>query len=197
MKVLLLDCLRKVSSMVSSLNRQNKDMSFPLKRRLVGFMLIWATLVGPVAVAGGAGGSDLRAVVGDQQVELPGGGQVALASLIGTRPLILHFFSTSCRVCRADDLLVRQQGFAYADRGVAVVNVYVNTTPTQLLAYRRAGTIGVAELMDPRGRLARQTGMRAASQVLFVSATGVVRSTLTGPMTQQAVLQNLRDLLSY
>ena len=172
-------------------------MSFLLKRRLVGFILIWATLTLPVAVAGGAGGPDLRLAARDQHIKLPGGEQLALASLIGTRPLILHFFSPACRACRADNLLVREQGFAYVDRGVAVINVYLNATPAQLQAYRRVGTIGVAELMDPSGRLARQVGVQGTSQVLFVSATGLVRSSLTGPLTQQAVLENLRGLLEF
>lgn len=94
-------------------------------------------------------------------------------------------------------MLVREQGFAYADRDVAVVNICLHFTLAQLRAYRQVGTIGVPELMDPYGLLARRVGVWVVPQVLFIPATGVVTSSLTGPLTEQGVLQGLRDLLDF
>ena len=97
-----------------------------------------------------------------------------MTAVLGHRPLVLQFLTPPCKRCEQDDDLLRRESFEYADLGVTVINVYGGTDQAAIQAYRKGGQLGVPDLTDPTGELARRVGVGGRHQVLFVSASGGV-----------------------
>lgn len=120
-----------------------------------------------------------------------------MTAVLGHRPVILQFLPLPCRACARADLLIRAQSFEYADQGVTVINIYGGSDQRALRAFRKEGWLGVPDLTDPRGTLARRAGVAGRHQLLFVSASGVVVSSLTGPFSAPTVLREIRTLIDF
>jgi hypothetical protein len=174
----------------------NRGTGLPY-RLLVAGWIGGLALLSPLTQAGGSGGPDLRTVFQGQQIHLPGGGTLPMADVLGHRPLVLQFLTPPCRRCEQDDDLIRQQSFEYADLGVAVINVYGGRDQAAIRAYQKGGQLGVPDLTDPTGELARQVGVGSRHQVLFVSASGGVVARLSVPFTSRTLLRELRALINF
>ena len=120
-----------------------------------------------------------------------------MTDVIGHRPLVLQFLTPPCRRCEQDDDLLRQQSFEYADLGVTVINVYGGRDQAAIQAYRKGGRLGVPDLTDPTGELARRVGVSGRQQVLFVSASGGVVTSLTAPFSPRTILREIRALVNF
>ena len=174
----------------------NRRIGLP-HRLLVAGWISGLAMLSPLTQAGGGGGPDLRTVFQGQQIHLPGGGSLPITDVLGHRPLVLQFLTPPCRRCEQDDGLLRQQSFEYADLGVTVVNVYGGRDQAAVQAYRKCSQLGVPDLTDPTGELARRIGVGDRHQVLFVSASGGVLASLTAPFSPRTILREIRDLVNF
>ena len=120
-----------------------------------------------------------------------------MTDIIGHRPLVLQFLTPPCRRCEQDDDPLRQQSFEYADLGVTVINVYGGHDQAAVRAYRKGGRLGVPDLTDPIGELARRAGVGGRHRVLFVSASGGILASLTAPFSPRTILREIRALVNF
>lgn len=174
----------------------NTGLRGSTRRRLTAGIALLLGLAAP-AQAGGGGGPDLRSLFQDRQLHLPGGGSLPMAAVLGHRPLILQFLTPPCRTCKPDDDLIRQQSFEYADQGVTLINIYGGHDQVAIQPFRKIIWIGVPDLTDADGTLARRAGVTRRHQLVFVSASGRVLSTLSGPFSPETVLHEVQALIRY
>lgn len=151
--------------------------------------------LGTPATAGGAplASSPLGALLAAPLVSPTG--QPMNSAVLRGQPLIVQFWNTGCRVCRANDRLLRTWGYEYVDRGLFVVGVLERDTRAHLNAYERDLAIGTVSTVDVGGRLARIYHAQTVPTTLFIDASGHVAKVIHGAVTEQNILDGLKLIL--
>jgi peroxiredoxin len=132
--------------------------------------------------------------IGDQapsfNVEAITGGQVSLEAYKGN-PVILRFWSTDCKYCRADTPIFNQYFDEYKGKGLKVV--YINT------AADNAGEVKdfIADLdiqfpvvLDTGGKIAESYGVKIVPQTIILNPEHKIITGILGGVSE-AELQEL------
>ena len=109
------------------------------------------------------------------------GKSVALASLIGSKPVLLEFWATWCSICKA--LLPQLEAVhnTFGDRVTLVgVNVTVNDSKTRVRRYLEEHHPPFQVLYDDKGAGVRAFDVPATSFIVVLDRTGVVAYTGSG-----------------
>jgi cytochrome c biogenesis protein CcmG/thiol:disulfide interchange protein DsbE len=124
---------------------------------------------------------------------LAGSGQVASEKLLG-KPLVINFWASWCVSCREEHPLLVQLG----DRAdlfgeFEIVGINYRDSPTAAAQFLdRHGRFPYPSGQDKRGRLGIDFGVYGMPETFFVDAEGVVQARQVGPLTPQAIEQNLK-----
>lgn len=109
------------------------------------------------------------------------GKSVALASLIGSKPVLLEFWATWCSICKA--LLPQLEAVhnTFGDRVTLVgVNVTVNDSKTRVRRYLEEHHPPFQVLYDERGAGVRAFDVPATSFIVVLDRSGTVAYTGSG-----------------
>lgn len=123
---------------------------------------------------------------------LSGEGELAAATLLG-KPLVINFWASWCVSCREEHpLLVELGDRAALFGGFSVIGVNYRDDPAAAERFlERQGRFPYASGVDERGRLGIDFGVYGMPETFFVDAGGTVRARHIGPLTRDAVAQNL------
>ncbi len=108
------------------------------------------------------------------------GNVIVLSSLRGG-PVILRFFETNCRFCRADTPAFTQFYTAHKDKGLKVI--YVGSfyeKEEDLLAFTKELGLVFPVALDKQAQLADLYGIRAYPQTVFISPDQKILAALLG-----------------
>jgi thiol-disulfide isomerase/thioredoxin len=109
------------------------------------------------------------------------GKSVALASLLGSKPVLLEFWATWCSICKA--LLPQLEAVhnAFGDRVTLVgVNVTVNDSKTRVRRYLEEHHPPFQVLYDEKGAGVRAFDVPATSFIVVLDRSGTVAYTGSG-----------------
>jgi len=168
-------------------------------------LAVVASLVGSVALAvifSGRFGEDPTLVPSPllgqpaptlQLPRLDGSGTFDLASLEG-RVVVLNFFASWCLPCRAEQKELTAIADSFASRGVTVVEIAYQDTPTDALDFlaETGSSPAAVYLADPGGRAAIAFGVFGIPETFFIDGDGIVVGKVIGP-TDALVLGSAVD----
>lgn len=98
------------------------------------------------------------------------------------RPVLINFWATWCGPCK-EELPSLEALAARSDAQAPVVlAVNVKEPPARVLQFAQAQGISLPILMDPKGDIARQFGIRIYPTTVLVSATGEPRWRVLGSL---------------
>lgn len=124
---------------------------------------------------------------------LAGTEQVASEKLLG-KPLVINFWASWCVSCRDEHPLLVQLG----DRAELfdefdIIGINYRDSPIAAAQFLdRQGHFPYPSGQDKRGRLGIDFGVYGMPETFFVDAEGVVQARQIGPLTPQAIEQNLK-----
>jgi thiol-disulfide isomerase/thioredoxin len=137
------------------------------------------------ADGGGGGGEDYAAparevLVGRRApavtVEMLDGDRVALAELVGRKPVYLKFWATWCKPCREQMPHLEAAHRKYGDRvAIFAVDLGLNDAVETVRAFRAEHKLEVPIAIDGDGRLAEQFHVSVTPQHVLIDRAGVVR----------------------
>lgn len=147
-------------------------------------MLVAFTL-GLAVGAAGVGAQDIGIKVGaaapDAAVETLDGKPVRLASMFGTRPVLLEFWATWCPNCEKLEPAIRKLSRDYGDRlGIVGITVSYNQSPERVKRYVQRHKLTHTILFDRAGDAGEAYLAPATSYVVLVGADGTVQYTGLG-----------------
>lgn len=123
---------------------------------------------------------------------LSGASEVSAQTLLG-KPLVINFWASWCVSCRDEHpLLVDLGDRAALFGGFSVIGVNYRDDPAAARRFlEREGRFPYASGIDGRGRLGIDFGVYGMPETFFVDAEGMVRARHIGPLTRDAVAENL------
>lgn len=112
----------------------------------------------------------------DATLEMLDGQHVALASLIGQRPVYLKFWATWCKPCREQMPHLEAAYKKYGDRvAVFAVDLGLNDAMETVRAFRSEHALTVPVAFDGDGSLAERFRVMVTPQHILIDRSGVVR----------------------
>ncbi|MGH9889099.1 MAG: redoxin domain-containing protein, partial [bacterium] len=112
----------------------------------------------------------------DATLEMLDGQRVALASLIGQRPVYLKFWATWCKPCREQMPHLEAAYKKYGDRvAVFAVDLGLNDAMDTVRAFRSEHALTVPVAFDGDGSLAERFRVMVTPQHILIDRSGVVR----------------------
>lgn len=123
---------------------------------------------------------------------LSGDGEIAASELSG-RPLVINFWASWCVSCRDEHpLLVELGDSAALFDGFSMVGVNYRDNPAAAERFlAREGRFPYPSAFDERGRIGIDFGVYGMPETFFVDAQGTVRARHIGPLTRDAIAENL------
>jgi peroxiredoxin len=113
-----------------------------------------------------------RLEIGDPAPEFSGtdlnGRPVSLAAYKG-KPVILRFWSTECKFCRADTPIFNQYFEKYKEAGLRVVYINRQSDETTVRRFVADLDIGFPVLIDKDGAISTSYNIKIEPQTIFIS----------------------------
>ena len=123
-------------------------------------------------------------------------GNVTVLSSLRGSPVILRFFETQCRFCKADTPIFNEFYKKHQDTGVKILYVgsfYENEKALRAFTGELGTTFPV--ILDNGAKLADQYGIRAYPQTVFLSPEGKILAALLGAVSEAELTEILGKYL--
>ncbi len=112
------------------------------------------------------------------------------------RPMILNFWASWCYSCRAEARDFENFWQMYKDKGVAVVGIAIQDTPTAALQFARTyGKTYILGLDSDDGKAAIDYGVTGVPETFFIDRNGVIVHKEAGPVTAEVLARYTDELL--
>jgi thiol-disulfide isomerase/thioredoxin len=123
-------------------------------------------------------------------------GEASLSELRG-RPVLVNFWASWCKPCRAEMPEIISAYQAHRDAGLEVLAV--NLTDQERMKDVRKFTAEVGlpftVLLDQKGDVRERYGLTAVPTSIFIDSAGVMRIINSGPISSSALHRGLREIL--
>jgi thiol-disulfide isomerase/thioredoxin len=124
------------------------------------------------------------------------GGEASLSEFRG-RPVLVNFWASWCKPCKAEMPEIISAYQANRDAGLEVLAV--NLTDQERMKDVRKFTAEVGlpftVLLDQKGDVRERYGLSAVPTSVFIDAAGVMRLIHSGPISKAALDRGLREIL--
>jgi peroxiredoxin len=154
-----------------------------------------------LAIAGCSGGNSAakKLKLGDQAPEFSGtdlnGQPVSLAGYQG-QPVILRFWSTDCKFCRADTPIFNQYFEKYKDAGLRVVYVNRHSDEATVRKFVADLEIGFPVLIDQDGTLSARYNIKVEPQTIVLSPDHKIIAAILGGVSEAELKSLLGEYFS-
>jgi peroxiredoxin len=118
------------------------------------------------------------------------GSRLSLDSFRG-QPVIMRFWSTECRYCRADTIVFNQYFTQYGEQGLGVVYINTEADPATLRKFVTDLEIEFPVLSDPKGRIAASYFVKLLPQTIILDSDHRIIGAMLGGVSRE----ELQDLL--
>ena len=138
-------------------------------------------------------------IVVSQGQDLLGGDQVAMASLVGERPVVLNFWAAECPPCRAELPEFQEFHEEYADR-VLVLGVDLGQFTNQGTPEQGRELLAELEVHIPAGYtedsdvLPKYTVLGLPTTI-FINADGSIHNKWTGALSKETLIEKAEEML--
>ena len=119
----------------------------------------------------------------------------AQAALPAPRLVIVDLFATWCPPCQQETPVLRSLAATYRDRGLQVIGISVGELSSTVAAYAERYQLGYLLLADVNSELFRYAGAGGIPTKLILDANGRVLRVVTGPLTREAAVALVEELL--
>lgn len=162
-----------------------------LKKILPIFLLCTVLLVLTACSGGDQAAKKLK--IGDPAPAFSGtdlsGQPVSLTGYQG-QPVILRFWSTDCKFCRADTPIFNQYFEKYKEAGLRVVYINRNSDEATVRQFVADLEIGFPVLMDKDGTISKRYNIKVEPQTIIISPDHRILAAILGGVSE-AELKNL------
>ena len=108
------------------------------------------------------------------------------------RAYVINLFASWCTPCRAE----HPQLMALRQRGVEIVGVAYKDRPAASVAFlTELGDPFQVVAMDPEGRFGLELGVTGVPETFVIGADGTIRAAYRGPLTEEAVRDEILPAL--
>jgi cytochrome c biogenesis protein CcmG/thiol:disulfide interchange protein DsbE len=109
------------------------------------------------------------------------------------RPYVINLFASWCTPCRAE----HPQLMALRQRGVEIVGIaYKDRREASAAFLTELGDPFSVVAMDPEGRFGLELGITGVPETFVIGPDGIVRAAYRGPLTAEAIEQEILPALS-
>ena len=138
----------------------------------------------------------LGAVAPDFTLKQLAGGEASLSEFRG-RPVLVNFWATWCKPCRAEMPEIISAYQAHRDAGLEVLAVNLTDQESMKDVRRFAAELGLpfVVLLDRKGAVRERYGLIAIPTSVFIDSSGVIRMVNSGPIDGKALERGLREIL--
>jgi peroxiredoxin len=132
----------------------------------------------------------------DFQLKTLAGETVSLAEYRG-RPLLLNFWATWCKPCRAEmaDIIAAYDAHKDQDLQVLAINLTDQERMKDVRTFAREIQMPFPVLLDEKGKVRRSYALRGVPTSVFIDSSGVVRIVNPGPITRELIERGLAAIL--
>jgi len=108
-------------------------------------------------------------------------GNIVILSYFKDQPVILRFWETDCRFCRADTPIINVYFDKYKDRGLKVFYISASTeTKSKVLSFIKDLEVAFPVIMDTDAKLADQYNVLLYPQTIMLSPGMKIRAIIPG-----------------
>lgn len=112
------------------------------------------------------------------------------------RPMILNFWASWCYSCRAEARDFETFWQRYKDRGVAVVGIAIQDSPSAAMEFARTyGKTYILGLDSEDGKAAIDYGVTGVPETFFINREGIVIHKEAGPVSAEILAKYADQLL--
>lgn len=133
----------------------------------------------------------------DFRLKTLAGGTVSLTEYRG-RPLLLNFWATWCKPCRAEmtDIITAYEAHRDQDLQVLAINPTDQERMNDVRTFVREVPMPFPVLLDEKGKVRRSYALRGVPTSVFIDSNGIVRIVNPGPITREAIERGLAEILA-
>ncbi|MFH1020178.1 MAG: TlpA disulfide reductase family protein [Pseudomonadota bacterium] len=161
-------------------------------RKIIPSFLLCALFL-LLAACGGGDQAARKLKIGDQAPDFSGtdlsGQPVSLSGYQG-KPVILRFWSTDCKFCRADTPIFNQYFEKYKAAGLRVVYVNRHSGEATVRRFVADLEIGFPVLIDTEGAISKHYNIKVEPQTIILSPDHRILAAILGGVSE-AELKNL------
>lgn len=147
-------------------------------------------------VACGESPQPQRLAIGGQAPDFTGvdlqGKPFALADFAG-KPVIIRFWSTECKFCRADTPVFNNIYAKFHDKGLGMA--YINTLSNRQQVEAFVADLGITfpVLMGENGAIARSYNIKLVPQTIVMNSKHTIVAAILGGVSEQEILDLLEE----
>ncbi|HLQ59104.1 MAG TPA: TlpA disulfide reductase family protein [Gemmatimonadales bacterium] len=132
----------------------------------------------------------------DFRLKALAGGTVSLTEYRG-RPLLLNFWATWCKPCRAEmtDIIAAYNAHKDQDLQVLAINLTDQERMKDVRAFVNELQMPFPVLLDEKGKVRKSYALRGVPTSVFIDSSGVVRFVNPGPITRELIERGLAAIL--
>ena len=155
-------------------------------KKILSIFLLCVVLFALAACSGG-GQTAKKLKIGDQAPDFAGtdlsGQSVSLAGYQG-QPVILRFWSTDCKFCRADTPIFNQYFEKYKEAGLRVVYVNRHSDEATVRQFVADLEIGFPVLIDKDGTISARYNIKVEPQTIIISPDHRILAAILGGVSE-------------
>lgn len=167
--------------------------------RKIFFLYLLCTVFLALAACSGGDQAVKKLKLGDQAPDFSGtdlnGQPVSLAAYQG-QPVILRFWSTDCKFCRADTPIFNQYFENYKEAGLRVVYVNRHSDEATVRKFVADLEIGFPVLIDKDGTISSRYNIKVEPQTIVISPEHKIIAAILGGVSEAELKSLLGEHLS-
>ena len=119
---------------------------------------------------------------------------IDIAELRG-KPVVINFWATWCSPCWEEHPILVANARLLQPQGVQFVGVVFQDEESKILGFLQQRGSSYPTLVDEKGKTAIAYGVGGIPETFFLDASGTIVAKYSGPMSSDALQENIRKVL--
>ena len=117
------------------------------------------------------------------------GGKTVYLSDFRDKPVMLNFWASWCRPCRAEMPYIQQVYEEWSDKGLVVLAVNIGESSAKVKEFVLNYGLSFPVLLDTKGDIAQQYNIRAIPTTFFIDKSGAIKDIKIGAFPNKAAIE--------